>query len=391
LPTGNRILPDRVQRLEIDEAALSRAVSMALRSAPVELMDWRHASIHAPFNQATGGLYRITGRACAGGRVLPWSLILKVVQASPDPFGGSADPTHANYWKREALIYQSDLLERLPGIRAPRCYGVDQLDGSAAWIWLEDVQDSSGSRWSADRYRLAARRLGQFNGAYLSGRPLPAKSYLSRRWVRASVDGFAPAFAKAPLVRDHPLIRRCWPAGLLDRVLQLWGERELFLDAIERLPQTFCHLDAFPRNLLIDQSRQQIVALDWSFAGIGGLGTELAPMVAASVCFYDAEPDQMSSIDEVVFDGYLDGLHAAGWDGDSRLVRLGYAAAAALRYGLFPLGIFMLNAELSARFERVFAHSATEILDRWAMVSGFLLDRADEARRLIGTTPARNP
>jgi hypothetical protein len=346
------------------------------------LIEWRQDSIHSVFNQATGGLYRVAGSGVDRDRVVSWSLILKVVHASGDPFGGASDPAHANYWKREVLIYQSQLLEDLPGIRAPRCFGVDVHDGDAAWIWLEDVSDRSGPRWPLARYQLAATRLGEFNGAYLAGRALPPARYLSRGWLRAFLDTFAPAFAQLPMVRDSPLLRRCWPDGLLDRVLHLWGERELFLDAIERLPQTFCHLDAFPRNLLIHQSRE-IVALDWSFAGIGAVGTELAPMVAAGVCFYDAEPEQMPAIDELVFQGYLEGLRAAGWDGNSDLVRVGYTTAASLRYGLFPMGVFMLNDELRVRFENLFAHRAIDIADRWAKIATFLLDRADEARHLL--------
>jgi hypothetical protein len=179
------------------------------------------------------------------------------------------------------------------------------------------------------------------------------------------------------------LIRRCWPGGLLGRVQRLWEEREAFLDALEGLPQTLCHLDAFPRNLLVDQDAGEVVALDWSYAGIEAVGAELAPMVTASVCFFDAEPEQMGSIDQVVFDGYVQGLRAAGWTGSREIVRLGYTAAASLRYGLFPLGVFILSERLRDHFERVFAHPVTEILDRWAEVAGFLLGRADEARQLL--------
>jgi hypothetical protein len=117
--------------------------------------------------------------------------------------------------------------------------------------------------------------------------------------------------------------------------MHLWGERETLLLALDRLPQTFCHLDAFPRNLLVDDEAQEVVALDWSYAGIGAVGAELAPMVAASVCFFDAGPEQMQRIDDVVSVGYLEGLQTAWWDGNSDVVRLGYMAAASLRYGLF--------------------------------------------------------
>jgi hypothetical protein len=315
---------------------------------------------------------------------VPWSLILKVVHTVDDPFlGGTGDPADANYWKREILLYRSGVLETLPGIRAPRCFGVHQLAGSAALLWLEDVRAQSTSRWIPSQYRLAARRLGEFNGAYLAGRALPPAPFLSRHWLRTLVEGFDGALARLQVLRDQTMVRRSWPDGLVDRLLRLWQERDAFLEALERLPQAFCHLDAFPRNLLIDDRTEVVVALDWSFAGIGGVGTEIAPMIPASVWFFDAEPGEMEGLSELVFAGYIEGLRAVGWRGDHQLVRFGYTAAAALHYGLFPVGVFMLNDHLRERFERVLAHPAGEIADRWAEAAGFLLHQADEARRLL--------
>src|SRR6266542_5147924 len=68
------------------------------------------------------------------------------------------------------------------------------------------------------------------------------------------------------------------------------------------------------------------------------VGSELAPMVAAGVCLLDAEPERMPEVDEAVFDGYVDGLREAGWDGARDPARLGFCVSVALRYGLFPAG-----------------------------------------------------
>jgi hypothetical protein len=310
-------------------------------------------------------------------------MVLKVVKASDEPFGGSRDPMHANYWKREPLIYASGLLHKPPAIRTPRCFGVQYRDDSTAWIWLEDMAHPADSHWTSSRYQLAARRLGEFNGAYLVGRSLPTADALSRAWLRSVVNTYAPAYAQLDLVDNHTLVRQCWPNGVLDRLVRLWQDRELLLSALEHLRATFCHLDAFTRNLLVDRCTQDVVALDWSFAGIAPVGSELAPMVAASVAFYDAEPEQVCGIDRIVFDAYVSGLRAAGWEGDCRVVRLGYVASAALRYGLFPLGVMLLEDPIRQRFERVFRHAASDIVARWAQLAPFLLDQADEARRLL--------
>jgi hypothetical protein len=67
-------------------------------------------------------------------------------------------------------------------------------------------------------------------------------------------------------------------------------------------------------------------------------------------------------------------------------VRLGYNAAAAARYGLFPMGRFLADRSLRARFEHVFARSANEIADRWNIIVEFLLDRADAAFGVVSYT-----
>jgi hypothetical protein len=373
----------------IDHATLRSPVARAIGRDTVELVNWRSEAIHTAFNQATGGLYRISGTGRDRGETGVWSVILKVVQASGGPVGGSDDPSHANYWRREPLIYQSGLLAQLPGLRAPRCFGVEQPDAATAWIWLEDVADAVGPPWSATQYSLAARRLGEFNGAYLAGRPLPTAPCLSRDWLRAFVATFAAPLARLSSLRDHPMVRRCWPDGLLDRVLRLWQEREAFFAALERLPQTFCHGDAFPRNLLLTAHTDTVVAIDWAYAGIGAVGADLAPMVAASVCFYDVEPEQAWGIDAVIWDGYLQGLEAAGWRGDPDLARLGYTAAAALRYGLIPVGVLVLDEAWRAHLERVWGHPATAIVDRWARLAHVLHDQADQARHLLRAIASR--
>jgi len=310
-------------------------------------------------------------------------MVLKVVHQSDGPFGGTADPDHPNYWAREALIYRSGILEDLPGVRAPRCFGVDFPDESSAWIWLEDLAEHLDRCWSPESFYVAAHALGRFNGAYPQGRPLPSTEYLSRDWLTAFVGTFAPAFVELPGLREDPLVRHCWPGDLFDRMTTLWNDRRLLLSTLNALPQTFCHLDAFPGNLILDDDAQEVIALDWSFAGIAAIGSELAPMVAASICFYDVEPEQMWSVDEAVFSGYVEGLAAAGWEGKRDVVRFGYTAAASLHYGLFPLGVFLLDPQLRARFERLFDHPAIELADRWATLMRFLLDQADEARELL--------
>ena len=108
-------------------------------------------------------------------------MVLKVLAR----VAGQDDPAHIDYWKREGLLYGSGLLDALPaGLRAPRCYGCDEPAEGIVWLWLEHIREDGDRVWPPARWALAARHLGQFNGAYLAGRPLPHVPWLGGQRLR---------------------------------------------------------------------------------------------------------------------------------------------------------------------------------------------------------------
>jgi hypothetical protein len=340
----------------------------------------------------TGGIYRLEGTARAADEVLSWSLVLKIAR-NPAAVAGrwNDDPHESSDWKREALLYRSGILDNLPpGIVAPRCYGVSEPTTDTAWIWQEDVVETGDARWSTERYALAARHLGAFNGAYLVDHLLPTDTCLSRGWRRSAVASVAPLYRHLAVARAHPLVRHSWSDDLLDRAVHLFADQDLFLSALDRLPLTFCHLDAYRRNLLARSrdGKDETVALDWAFSGLGALGEDLAALVAASAVWFQAEPENLPELDRQVFEGYLEGLRDAGWVGDWRLPRLGYTAAAAIWNGIWPYWAAAVIPDLATAIERSFGQRLPEILDRCARVVDFLGDRADEARALMGLVGA---
>jgi hypothetical protein len=75
----------------------------------------------------------------------------------------------------------------------------------------------------------------------------------------------------------------------------------------------------------------------------------------------------------------------AGWQGDERIVRYGYAAAAALNgLGLAGIGLPALsNQNIYPRIERVFRQPVADIFLSWGRFWPDLLDLGDEAERLL--------
>ena len=131
---------------DLDLATLSPIVRAALGSSRAEVVAWRVV----PITQGRASP-AIAGTADERGKTRPWSLILKEVSASAlSAYAGnnsSDDPGSHFYWKREVLLYQSGLFASLPdGIRAPRCYQLNEQSGSTR-IWMEDVSEDVGASW----------------------------------------------------------------------------------------------------------------------------------------------------------------------------------------------------------------------------------------------------
>lgn len=308
--------------------------------------------IWEPFDEATGGVYRVAR--------MPPRFVIKFRRQNR-PAGDD----------RETLMYASGLLDSLPAIRAPRMLAQLSMSDSLTMLCLEDVGEYLVSPWTLSHFRRAAFRLGEFNGAYAAGLPLPETRVPSRSWLRDTVQAHAAAYARLPSLLGHPVLRQCWPPPLLERVNQLWHRRDTVLDFLDTLPQTLCHLDAFPRNLAFDGD--ELIALDWSNAGIAPVGAEMAAMVPASVFYFDIEPDAMAEVHETSMGAYVDGLRSAGCNADAEQVRRVCSAYMALRYGLYPIGVLLAEEASRRHFERALQRPVTVIARRWSRALHFLL------------------
>jgi hypothetical protein len=227
-----------------------------------------------------------------------------------------------------------------------------------------------------------------FNGAFLVSRPLPAESWLALHWAEAHAE-----LEQVPkcLTEVQELTRRATVTGVFGatiaaRAPRLLRDQAWFLRALARLPQTQCHHDVALANLFAvrrPDGAPQTVAVDWESLGLGSIGAEIATLVFGTMRRVEFDAERAAELDRVVFDGYLAGLHEAGWTGDVRQARLGYVAAVALRWSVLVHTLRLL-VDLGLRVGM--AHHRRVAPDRlarpWVRLSEFLLGRADEARRL---------
>src|SRR5947209_4179349 len=296
------------------------------------------------------------------------------------------------YWKREPLAYQSGMLDDRPeGLSAPRCFGVVRKSPTLYWLWLEDLVDDHGGEWTLPRYRRTARQIGRFNGAYLAGRPVPEAPWLQSGAIRAWLDevdrhGEIERIIEAGWA--DPLIRETFPRTMLTRVRRCWRDREIFLSVLDRLPQTFCHHDAYPGNLFARRTRaghEELVAIDWADVGGGSVGEDIALLVLAM------DPSRKrwlrpALLDGRVFRAYTRGVRGAGWRGDQQAARLGYAGSVVLRKSCLDPAILLMqtvSGYLQGAVERRGRDAVRSRLAQEADAFSFALDLADEVRELM--------
>lgn len=345
--------------------------------------------------------WRVSGTLCDGPRPLPFSVILKSRSGTPER-------------DEEVMAYRSGLLDRLRdqpfGLLAPRCFGVSRPAAGGSWLWLEDVAEPPGTRWSVERYGLAAYHLGRFNGAYPVGRArdflddparaqaVPRFPWLGRGFLADWLgfveeqrlgDAILGARPEDRRAWEHPTVRRVFAPPLRERLTRVWNERAALLAALDRLPRTLAHGDAHRRNLLtrLSPTGELTVAVDWDSTGLAPLGEDPGHLVSSSQLM-EADPGQARELDAAVFGRYLDGLRASGWRIDPPthdLIRFGYALHTPLNMGVFAGGGLLAalsQAWLRRWLEELFGRPLEDAAAPLAALTGFTLDLADEARAI---------
>lgn len=319
-------------------------------SETAEPVSWGVEKMSGGFgNPVSLGLYRVSGDGRDREQAFRWSLVLKVAQSPSNvglgDLGGGEDATHWNYWRREHNLYPSDLLSRLPaGLAAPRCFGVADRPGDHYWVWLEEIADDYQGVWPVARYGTAARHLGRLAGAYAGSWQPSGYPWLARATLRQFAGGMRriapwsadPASTAQAL--EHPVFRRLFTEVGRARFAAWVLGIDRLLDALDTLPRTLGHQDAYPTNLMSrrdDTGREVTVLLDWGMAGIAPIGGDLAQLFIG--LFQNNAHLTPEETERLVAEPYLQGLREASWIGEDGPALLGFRATS-----LFRLTFLML-------------------------------------------------
>jgi len=365
----------------IDATTLTPLVRQVLKRPTARAVDWQSNELYG--GGITTKIMRFSGNAEDENTILPWSLILKTIH----PYEKEDDPTSLRYWKREAIAYQSGLLDDLPGrIRAPLCYGIVEQPEHEVWLWMEEIADEVKGKWSLDQYGSVAQHVGEFNGLFFGNESAYSLPWMTKNQLRSWVGTAAPILP--PEVLAQPLVSRFFSNDIYEWMQGIWSEHLMWLDFVERQPKTLSHLDVFRRNAFSHHTPEgdsQTALIDWAFVGGAAPGEEIAPLVAGSVNFMDFDATQIHELDQVVFENYLEGLHSAGWDDDARVVRFAYAVASILKFSVGVTGVAFMVADKNQHpiLERMFGNPIDKLVETWGSTNRFLVKLSDEARKLI--------
>jgi hypothetical protein len=382
--------------------ALTAIIRRVLARADAVVTHWEIRPLGGGFatmsGEADSRLFRVWGEAASQGDVLRWAVVLKTLaplhadDSLRDAQAHASDPFYV--W-REVLAYQSGTLDDLPGgIAAPHCYAIVERPEGQTELWLEEIVDHYGPRWPPSAYAHAAYQLGRFNASYLVERDLPSGTWLSSGWLRGMVRSWAPSLANVSHLMDNPDARSYITPVTVERLITLWERESVLFDVLDALPQTFCHLDAFRRNLFIragggPQRRvsRETVAIDWAYAGQAALGEEMTSFILSPFFMFDMELAELTALEEATLAQYLAGLRATGWTGAKDEVHLGYLASSALHFGvgILPGALLFLLSESPdlAAVLQVHGQSREGVLQLIAGLLDHALDNADAAMVLI--------
>ena len=362
-----------------DPLILTDVVRQDQRSPSFEITEWSVKRLSDKGIMNPGGLWLLSGAGHDNRGSRAWSVALKVFHRPEQQL----PPSDAEYWKREILWAQSELLESLPErIKAPRFYRIEETP-EGAWLWMEHVEDHHAEPWGLDDYAFAARQLGYWNGLFVTGKPLPTQPWLARQHYRSWLSGINPE-----QVWQFPLHQKHISDDIQIRYGQLWTQREMFFNVLEKLPQTFSHFDSQRRNLFIRRGkdeRNELVLVDWAACGLGPLGAELCGLVGMSTTLLEWPSTDMSQLDAKAFESYVHGLSEAGWSGKVDFVRLGYVAWLATWLGCaFPTGMtWWCSVQSRTKALQQFGIAEEDLYLRYLPILSYCLDCADEARSLI--------
>jgi hypothetical protein len=200
-------------------------------------------------------------------------LVKRLAPPGPHDPPELGQPRHFGYWRREADVAVSGVVDATSGLRgAPVDVDEDDEGITLTREWVEDA---------ALNGLYVAHALGRFAASDLG----------HHSWL--AVDQLRDRLARVERRGGWPTLTRTTVADVADR---LWSRRETLLRELDALPRVAQHGDPAVSNMP-GRDGDDVVAIDWGTLGHGPVGADLGLYLQGTR--EDAEP---------LLDAYLLGL-----------------------------------------------------------------------------------
>ncbi len=268
-------------------------------------------------------------------------------------------PTDLNYWRREALIYQSDVSEWLAphGVSMPAL--IDVIDEpSRITLVLEDVAGTPGIDADDEALISLAGRWGSAQSSLVDRRP---EEWLPSEWLRSYFDHRPDV---GSLYDDdeawaHPAVAAVIDPALRAGLRRMWEDRWWCCDQLALLPTTFGHHDLWPGNVIFRPSGTPAV-LDWSFCGVSPFGFDMVVMIFDNFLDLLIDVDRLPTLERGMTSAWLDAVANVL---DPTIAQLGVHLSAA-RFAWLP--VRMIGQLTAGRAGNVYLDESVSIDAEWA-------------------------
>lgn len=345
------------------EAALSTLVHDALGVTPMASATRIEPVDYAMGSPATGALLRVAGASTEGR---PWALFCKVLQHVRHwptlpmlPEGFREMFAREFPWRQELVLWSEPFASTAPrAMRPPTLHALVELPDDRVAVWTELV-DECDEPWRPERFRRAARLLGQWNQRASSPDVLASAVLEMGSPLRLYATHTVPMRGLVPIADDnlwsHPWLAR--EAELRTSLLDLGSRVLVVMDRLDELPQCIPHGDASPQNLLVPRDAPlEFRAIDVAFHARCPIGMDLGQLLVGLVHAGQLDPGALPGLAELVTTAYLEGLLDEGWSGVATDIGVGFVGAMLIRSGFDSLRYDLLGEgdpppEFTARVE----------------------------------------
>ncbi len=314
----------------------------------------------------TAGRHWVRGTVSVDGVPRHFRLFVKHVQSwARSPFFAEVPPEFREMaeagvpWRTEALVYRSDLRDRLPaGLAMPRALGVYDLDEKSAAVWLEEVQVREVP-WDLERFEHAAELLGRLAGspevapyAQVGESDWSLDTYLYGRLMNQVV----PLLRAEPLWQ-HPLISGAFDDDLRHRLLAAADQAPAYVAELAGFPMTAGHGDACPNNLLVGDE-PGFTLIDFGFWQLLPIGFDLGQLLVGDVQLGLRSSGDLAERGEACLAAYRAGLAAEDFEISRDRLRRAHALHLMIFTGLSTVPFEFLEQDITPELRHLASERA---------------------------------